>query len=127
MWHSHKYFIITGTYTFYTSSLYICPYDCAATQRRNIDINDPTHVHPRYLVGLHPLWPITIADLASSEYKNDPWLHHLHIAPATVDGYVFAYKILQNKMKFYEPTFNFLQLEQYVRIATVSMHSGGEK
>ena len=73
---------VTGTCPFYNSCLCICPCACAAAQRAQIDINDPKHAHPRYLIGYHPLWPIALTDLSLADYDDAPWSSHMRIAPA---------------------------------------------
>ena len=82
VWQGFQYTTITGTCPYYKSTLLICPCACAAAQRREINIKDPMHAHPRYLIGHHPLWPIAISDLTLSDYEDAPWSRHMRVAPA---------------------------------------------
>ena len=88
VWHGDEYFTITGTCPFYKSSLCIFPCACATAQRRNTNINNPSHAYLRYLVGLHHLWPIAIADLALSDYGDAHWSHHIRVAFTAIGGSV---------------------------------------
>ena len=126
LWNGHKFFIMTGTCPFYRSSLCICPCACAAAQRRGMDIKNPTHVHPRYLVGFHPLWPIALADLALADYEDAPWSHHFRITPATVDNSVLGVEnnsehgeILKARTQIFDSLSNMSQLQQSQRIVLV--------
>ena len=126
LWNGHKFFIMTGTCPFHRSSLCICPCAYAAAQRRGMDIKHPTHVHPRYLVGFHPLWPIALADLALADYEDAPWSRHFRITPATVDNSVLGVEnnsehgeILKARTQIFDSLSNMSQLQQSQRIVLV--------
>ena len=78
------------------------------------------------MVGLNPLWPIAIADLALSDLKNAPWSHHFRIAPATVDDHVLRMEhsseqdaILTARTQIFDSLSNMSELQQSQRIVVV--------
>lgn len=86
LWKGRNYTTITGTCTFYKSSLLICPCACAAAQRQGLDLDDAKYIHPRYWIAHHPLYPIALASIPMADFSDAPWSSHYQVQPAGVSS-----------------------------------------
>ena len=71
-WKGVVYVMLTGTCPYFKSTWMICPCGCAAAQRAGIDIDDPSLVHPYWLIRNHPLWASVLQSVGLSDYPESP-------------------------------------------------------